>query len=62
MLPVPTAMVIPEEISEAAFLATVSKVWSNETLSPFSSLSSVDEDDDEDDDAEKTTTTLPLLS
>ena len=55
-------MVIPEEISEAAFLATVSKVSSNETLSPFSSLSSVDEDDDDDDDAEKTTTTLPLLS
>lgn len=64
MLPVPTAMVIPVEISEAAFLATTSIVSSKlveedddeEVASPSSLLLF----DDDDDDAEKTNP-LPLL-
>lgn len=67
MLPVPTAMVIPVEISEAAFLATTSIVSSKlveeeddddeEVASPSSLLLLFDDDDD---DAEKTNP-LPLL-
>lgn len=67
MLPVPTAMVIPVEISEAAFLATASIVSSKlveeeddddeEVASPSSLLLLFDDDDD---DAEKTNP-LPLL-
>ena len=74
MLPVPTAMVIPVEISEAAFLATTSIVSSKlveeeddddeEVASPSSLLLLFDDDDDDedddDDDAEKTNP-LPLL-
>jgi hypothetical protein len=74
MLPVPTAMVIPVEISEAAFLATTSIVSSKlveeeddddeEVASPSSLLLLLlfddDDDDDDDDDAEKTNP-LPLL-
>ena len=64
MLPVPTAMVIPVEISEAAFLATTSIVSSKlgeegkdeEVASPSPLLLF----DDDDDDAEKTNP-LPLL-
>ena len=69
MLPVPTAMVIPVEISEAAFLATTSIVSSKlveeeddddeEVASPSSLLLLLLFDDD-DDDAEKTNP-LPLL-
>ena len=69
MLPVPTAMVIPVEISEAAFLATTSIVSSKlveeeddddeEVASPSSLLLLLLFDDD--DDAEKTTNPLPLL-
>lgn len=68
MLPVPTAMVIPVEISEAAFLATTSIVSSKlveeeddddeEVASPSSLLLLLFDDDD---DAEKTTNPLPLL-
>lgn len=68
MLPVPTAMVIPVEISEAAFLATTSIVSSKlveeeddddeEVASPSSLLLLLLFDDD---DAEKTTNPLPLL-
>ena len=68
MLPVPTAMVIPVEISEAAFLATTSIVSSKlveeeddddeEVASPSSLLLLLLFD--EDDDAEKTNP-LPLL-
>ena len=68
MLPVPTAMVIPVEISEAAFLATTSIVSSKlveeeddddeEVASPSSLLLLLLFDDD--DDAEKTNP-LPLL-
>ena len=75
MLPVPTAMVIPVEISEAAFLATTSIVSSKlveeeddddeEVASPSSLLlllfDDADDDEDDDDDAEKTTNPLPLL-
>lgn len=67
MLPVPTAMVIPVEISEAAFLATTSIVSSKlveeeddddeEVASPSSLLLLLFDDDD---DAEKTNP-LPLL-
>lgn len=67
MLPVPTAMVIPVEISEAAFLATTSIVSSKlveeeddddeEVASPSSLLFLLFDDDD---DAEKTNP-LPLL-
>ena len=76
MLPVPTAMVIPVEISEAAFLATTSIVSSKlveeeddddeEVASPSSLLLLLlfddddDDEDDDDDDAEKTNP-LPLL-
>ena len=73
MLPVPTAMVIPVEISEAAFLATTSIVSSKlveeeddddeEVASPsslFLLLFDDDDDDEDDDDAEKTNP-LPLL-
>jgi hypothetical protein len=74
MLPVPTAMVIPVEISEAAFLATTSIVSSKlveeeddddeEVASPSSLLLLLfdddDDDEDDDDDAEKTNP-LPLL-
>ena len=70
MLPVPTAMVIPVEISEAAFLATTSIVSSKlveeeddddeEVASPSSLLLLFDDDDDDDDDAERTNP-LPLL-
>ena len=63
MLPVPTAMVIPVEISDAAFLATTSIVSSKlvedddeEVASPSSLLLF-----DDDDDAEKTNPPLPLL-
>lgn len=69
MLPVPTAMVIPVEISEAAFLATTSIVSSKlveeeddddeEVALPSSLLLLLLFDDD--DDAEKTTNPLPLL-
>ena len=69
MLPVPTAMVIPVEISEAAFLATTSIVSSKlveeeddddeKVASPSSLLLLLLFDDD--DDAEKTTNPLPLL-
>lgn len=69
MLPVPTAMVIPVEISEAAFLATTSIVSSKlveeeddddeEVASPSSLFLLLLFDDD--DDAEKTTNPLPLL-
>ena len=68
MLPVPTAMVIPVEISEAAFLATTSIVSSKlveeeddddeEVASPSSLFLLLFDDDD---DAEKTTNPLPLL-
>lgn len=69
MLPVPTAMVIPVEISEAAFLATTSIVSSklveeedddDEEVASPSSLLLLLFDDDDDDDAEKTNP-LPLL-
>jgi len=74
MLPVPTAMVIPVEISEAAFLATTSIVSSKlveeeddddeEVASPSSLLLLLlfdDDDDDEDDDDAEKTNPLPLL-
>ena len=72
MLPVPTAMVIPVEISEAAFLATASIVSSKlveeeddddeEVASPSSLLFLLfDDDDDEDDDDAEKTNPLPLL-
>ena len=74
MLPVPTAMVIPVEISEAAFLATTSIVSSKlveeeddddeEVASPSSLLFLLlfdDDDDDEDDDDAEKTNPLPLL-
>lgn len=64
MLPVPTAMVIPVEISEAAFLATTSivssKLVEEEDDEEVASPSPLLLFDDDDDDAEKTNP-LPLL-
>ena len=64
MLPVPTAIVIPVEISEAAFLATTSivssKLVEEEDDEEVASPSPLLLFDDDDDDAEKTNP-LPLL-